>query len=229
MVVAIVSILAALMFPAITTIMERARAADSSNRLRQLASLMALYTQDNNMRLPPAISGSIYWSNPVAVYLGDSHFGVGGNSVFNDPITGKNAINDAGVRRAGLKSPFSCAGAAWKYNAPPLISATFAINAYLYLNANGYSYDWSSQPRLLQANKPASTVLFTHGHVGNFGSWQAAEGIVRNTDFEQTAQIFKSGVPVCWLDGHITFEKKEEMFSSEHRPGGTDDYWSLVK
>lgn len=236
-VIAIIGILAGIMIPVVGRVRASALKSQGTSNLRQLQLALTLYAQDSKNKLPPAMeSGPYYWTKYVASYLGSDALGVGQNNVFRNPQTGANAIADEGVRRIGYDSPFSCPAAVRKYASPALVSPTFAINAYLYLNRTAYpnAYDewaitWTLEPSLGVADRPSRTVLFTHAKISNSGSWYSAAGVVRETEFSTTELVMDAGVFVGWLDGHVSIEKKDTMFASDRRPGGASDIWSLFR
>ena len=74
-VIGIVVLLAALIFPAIRSMEKRGLEAKCASNLRQIGSAWASYVADNGGKLPPAVSGSgpwseDFWTKSLSPYLG---------------------------------------------------------------------------------------------------------------------------------------------------------------
>jgi prepilin-type N-terminal cleavage/methylation domain-containing protein/prepilin-type processing-associated H-X9-DG protein len=71
-VVAIISILAGLIFPAITSMQRAARATQCLSNMRQIGVAMNAYAGDNRMHFPgPGATTQTAWINQIAPYLGE--------------------------------------------------------------------------------------------------------------------------------------------------------------
>jgi prepilin-type N-terminal cleavage/methylation domain-containing protein len=76
-VIAILAILAAVLFPALQGSIHRARVAESTTRMQNLAKAIRLYAADNNMHFPGSGYGaSTRWLHQVVPYLGIEPDGV---------------------------------------------------------------------------------------------------------------------------------------------------------
>jgi prepilin-type N-terminal cleavage/methylation domain-containing protein/prepilin-type processing-associated H-X9-DG protein len=68
-VIAIIAILAAILFPVFAQAREKARQATCLSNLKQLGLAAAMYTQDYDETLHPAISGSLRWPQLLSPYV----------------------------------------------------------------------------------------------------------------------------------------------------------------
>ncbi len=68
-VIAIIALLAAMLLPALSRARENAKSSFCLNNLKQLGSLLHLYTSDNGDRLPPSNNGSQFWSEIISDYF----------------------------------------------------------------------------------------------------------------------------------------------------------------
>lgn len=69
-VIAIIAVLAALAFSQVEKMRERGLQAKCAGNLKNIYAAWGSYTADNNGRLPPAMSGSHYWTRSLGPYLG---------------------------------------------------------------------------------------------------------------------------------------------------------------
>jgi prepilin-type processing-associated H-X9-DG protein/prepilin-type N-terminal cleavage/methylation domain-containing protein len=69
-VIGIIALLAALAFPLVEKMRESGLQAKCAGNLKNIYAAWGSYTADNDGRLPPALSGSDYWTKSLGPYLG---------------------------------------------------------------------------------------------------------------------------------------------------------------
>ncbi|OPZ88072.1 MAG: Type II secretion system protein G precursor [bacterium ADurb.Bin429] len=113
-VIAIIAILASILFPVFAKAREKARQTTCTSQVRQLATAIQMYTQDNGSRYP-----GIKWNTAIETYAGSQKiffcpsdaandknapisYGYSGLLVRTDDSTG---VNNTGVNEAQIKAP----------------------------------------------------------------------------------------------------------------------------
>lgn len=177
-VIAIIGILAALIFPTIGKVRETAQRTVDANNLREILKAATLYAADNNDRLPdPA---AILAQTPAPVSGGAGPFLWAGilaqRGLLTDP-TFYFARNDPqfnGTYPAAIVNPANRAQ----------LDPTFVVNRVL---------SWELVGGLRLGDAPTTPVAFTRGLLAT-GSWDAESGVYRDT-----------GGHVALLGGSIQF------------------------
>jgi prepilin-type N-terminal cleavage/methylation domain-containing protein/prepilin-type processing-associated H-X9-DG protein len=81
-VIAIIAVLVAIAFPLVGNMRERGLQAKCAGNLKNIYAAWGSYTADNSGRLPPALSGSDYWTKSLGPYLGFQNTPNGRNAEF---------------------------------------------------------------------------------------------------------------------------------------------------
>src|SRR5437773_11415136 len=89
LVMAVITILAAILFPVFAQVREKARQAGCMNNLKQIATAMLLYSDDHDLQLPPALARAsgekllfpMTWMGRLQPYVRST-------AVFIDPSSG---------------------------------------------------------------------------------------------------------------------------------------------
>jgi prepilin-type N-terminal cleavage/methylation domain-containing protein/prepilin-type processing-associated H-X9-DG protein len=81
-VIAIMAVLVAIAFPLVGKMRERGLQAKCAGNLKNIYAAWGSYTADNSGRLPPALSGSHYWTRSLGPYLGFENTPDGRNAEF---------------------------------------------------------------------------------------------------------------------------------------------------
>lgn len=224
-VVAILGILAALLFPSITGSQNRAKSAKDAGNLRAIGSALALYAGENNGQIPVDSSPSQGpWFMALEPYLN----------------TGLTAANMAGTP-ATVKR-----GTVWEYplNLGPyrtLVGWGYGINAY-YLS----TWQFGESPpnhrpiRMAQVAKPSQTV-FAMGSTFLSGSSLYTYPTTKLTppsrqDLGGEPYLDPNkGINVLFLDGSVQYFSRKVDTPFYHKQGGTannpitqgDQLWDL--
>jgi prepilin-type N-terminal cleavage/methylation domain-containing protein len=177
-VIAIVGILAALIFPTLGRVREAAQRTVDANNLREIVKAATLYAADNNDRLPdPAAMAA---QSPPALTGGAGPFLWAGvlaqRGILTDPnfYFAKGDPQFSGTYPAAIISP----------DDRTLLDPSFATNRVL-------SYELVGGLRLTDA--PTTPVAFTRGLLPG-GSWSSANGTYRDT-----------GGHIAFLGGSVQF------------------------
>jgi len=180
-VVAIIGILAAMLFPAFSQARESARRAVCLSNLRQVGMALQMYTMDHNERLPgPGASGR-EWpvslqpymkSTQILVCSSDNHSGeptISGEGTF--PLSyGWNSL-DLGDGRYGFRNPN---GSPLSLNSVSMPSETFMVFDYLshnapneaqVLDASHLDTGDASTTRVASRHLEGFSALYGDGHV----------------------------------------------------------------
>ena len=177
-VIAIIGILAALIFPTVGKVRETAQRTVDANNLREIVKAATIYAADNNDRLPdPA---AIAAQTPVPVTGGTGPFLWAGilakRGILTDPnfYFAKNDPQFSGTYPAAIVSPTDHSA----------LDTSFVTNRVL-------SFEFVGGLRMSDA--PSTPVAFTRGLLAD-GTWSAANGVYKDT-----------GGHVAFLGGNIQF------------------------
>lgn len=177
-VIAVIGILAALIFPTVTKVRETAQRTVDANHLREIVKSATIFAADNQDRLPdPALitaaatppvtggTGPFLWAGILAQrgLLTDPSF----YFAKNDPLFN-------GTYPTAIVSPDN----------PHVLDPSFTLNRVL-------SFEFVGGLRLSDA--PHTPVAFTRGLLAD-GNWSAANGVYKDT-----------GGHIAFLDGHVQF------------------------
>ena len=208
--VAVISILTALLFPAVNRARESAQTAKCGENIRRLAAGIHAYAAENDGNLPynyysGSDSPTLWWHTEIAPYLGFSW--------------DRAKISDFSAGRAVLPDIFRCpADPYWKKSWQ--IDPSYGCNHTLTktIPHGGYTAG-TPRTKLASVDKPASMILLADsGHQEEDGdvAWR-----IGKTQASQAPLARHSGFgAVAWLDGHATLETAERLreLHSEARP-----------
>lgn len=185
-VLAIVGVLAAILFPVFNSVREAARIATCSSNLKQIYMGTQLYLRDSNGTYPhPGYGGnSCGWANLIYPYVRST-------AVFECP----NAEN--GEFKTGCP-PDSEDGVKW--------DGSYNYNI-LRVDTRGYI-------RESLVGQPSQVALFTDGTGSIFGAYDTNNGTVNNTSlYDYNVEAMQSlaltdrghneGLNICFADGHV--------------------------
>ncbi len=177
-VIAIIGILAALIFPTVSKVRETAQRTVDANNLREIVKAATIYAADNNDRLPdPA---AILAQNPPPVTGGPGPFLWAGilaqRGILTDPgfYFAKNDPLYNGTLPAAIVSPTNRS----------ILDPTFVAKGDL-------SFEFVGGLRMSDA--PTTPVAFTRGLLGT-GTWDATDAVYKDT-----------GGHIAFLGGNIQF------------------------
>ena len=196
-VIAIIAILAAMLLPALSAARARARTTACVNNMKQLASAISLYVDNNKETFPfhsqagyNGLSGSSYWPGYMAH---QGYFEAG--AIFNCPEKTPSLTVD-------FKNTGNTAA-----NSSSFSKVCYGINYNLaYVKPTGETVNRSA--KLAEISNPASTIEFVDSYRGN----SRADG------FYMTWHIYLEASQGCldarhgncvntgWVDGHVTTE-----------------------
>ncbi len=177
-VIAIIGILAALIFPTIGKVRETAQRTVDANNLREIVKAATIYAADNNDRLPdPAVISA---QSPAPVTGGSGPFLWAGilaqRGILTDPVFyfAKNDPQFNGTYPAAIVSPANHA----------VLDQSFVTNRVL-------SFEFVGGLRL--SDPPSTPVAFTRGLLAT-GNWSADNGVYRD-----------AGGHIAFLGGNVQF------------------------
>lgn len=204
-VIAIISILAAILFPVFARARENARRASCQNNLKQIALGFMMYTQDNDGRYPPYTGGSIMgWVFPY----------VKSNQIFRCPSSKL-------PNTANYNAETSFYGT--EYGTPVGSSGNKAV-----------MYNFGTESILMDSIPEASITCMLAETVRATGSLANLAGAdrFRATDLTNTGL---GGVPVldrhfdgsnfAFMDGHVKWLKKEAVQVPHAQNNAIKFYW----
>ncbi len=183
-VVAIIAILAAILFPVFAKARERARSAACLSNLRQLMMALSMYSSDNDCQLPywqqTGPDGAIIWSQAVLPYVGtiDVYFcpSYGRPQEEGSPLEGSeywgpthNYLYDLLYASYGYNAEYAYGSAARLYERP---SDTLLIVETVFPGYEQFSWGYfaafppsqGGQPYVAGRHFDSANVVFVDGH-----------------------------------------------------------------
>ena len=177
-VIAIIGILAALIFPTIGKVRETAQRTVDANNLREIVKAAAIYAADNNDRLPDPAAILAQTNPPVTGGTGPFLWAgiLAQRGILNDPsfFFAKNDPAFSGVYPAAIVTPADRS----------VLDPGFVTNRVL-----GFEFVGG----LRMSDPPGTPVAFTRGLLAA-GTWSAANGVYKDT-----------GGHIAFLGGNIQF------------------------
>lgn len=175
-VIAIISILAAILIPAIGKVRASANRAKCASNLSQLAKASLLFTSENKSRLPLLAWGdpdagteTEYWFNLIKPHLGDTE-GAGLPLTFRCPSDDK---DDVATDVTG-----------WK--------------AISYIQAPNLG------SKLINVEEPPNTPMFLDAEIVS-SNWLAASNFEQRVRDQESEWRHGNGINVVYWDGHVEF------------------------
>jgi len=220
--IAIIAILAAILFPVFARARENARRSSCMNNLKQFGLAVMQYTQDYDETYPYAndyshggqwATSMIFWSEILKPYHKSNQIFYCPSSPYSPsrnpwPIYGNYAAN----RRILLLSDSG---------KPPLSLAAVAAPAqtYLFFDAGTYSID----PANVTGPKGVASYLPGTAKIANvpFSTWSPAGYSELQDDYENGRHF--GGINVTFADGHVKWLKSDTMYT-EAKKASPDQY-----
>ena len=210
MVVVIIVILAALLFPLVGSLREKARSARCAQNLRQIGTGLNAYIAENSGRLPNG-RAHVSWlkdndNNPLGLSWYDAaaqHMGRGSHSMkFKDPAA--DPLPDVFCCPSGHAEPYH---PEWPY------TGDYAANLLLGNNAS------PANPLRISAVKNPATTPYVQDTVkqNNFGPNIFGSGYSRTADFAFADRHNGKG-NILWVDGHVSSLTHAEYVDMANSP-----------
>jgi prepilin-type N-terminal cleavage/methylation domain-containing protein len=226
-VIAIIAILAAILFPVFGRARENARRSSCQSNLKQIGLGFAQYAQDSDERLPPVIDGAniVTWDSAIEPYLG---FTV---SLSNGSPVVLQCPSDALARRGGNCLPastqsvrsYAMVGQSSAYTGQaggralstiPIPAETLLVtespNIYNRAAVNGNAGVASPASQMIQIGNAASPLPGGGTQITNGNCGGVSYGVTEPTHF--------SGWNYAFDDGHVKWFKPESTINGH---GGT--------
>ena len=177
-VIAIIGILAALIFPTVGKVRETAQRTVDANNLREIVKAATIYAADNNDRLPDPAAIAAQVPQPVT--------GGGGPFLWAGILAQRGLLTDPNFYFAKNDPQFS--------GAYPVAIVTPADRTVLdpsFVNNRALSFEFVGGLRM--SDPPTTPVAFTRGLLAT-GTWSPANGVYKDT-----------GGHIAFLGGNIQF------------------------
>lgn len=231
-VISIVSLLMAILLPALGKARDAARAVECATRLKQLYMINVAYAADYDDHLPPlysATGNNWTWATQIAPrVVTHPKFSVGQFAMLKYNNGNTSAIQITESRRIGYASLLSCPVAVVKYQGPPLITISYGRSYHFYDDAAGNQ--WYNAPRMSLATKPAQTILFADTRIAQSADFQTGYAHIGPGNFDATFGLHNSGtININWADGHVAADIPTRWSQSPYMDGDTEDRWSMIR
>lgn len=184
-VIAIIAILAAILVPAVSSALDRARAINCASNLHQVGIGLLGYTLDNDDKIPVWFEANVQqWAGTIASYMGDDWA-----SAFDADSTPQS------------RQVFFC---------PVAMSDARGAISDMAHGSYGMNAAFASQPTVPRSmaslNSPSSTIAISDGHfIGQF--WQAGVFYVNMGNSAGSAAtpdaVHQEGANFTYADGHV--------------------------
>jgi prepilin-type N-terminal cleavage/methylation domain-containing protein/prepilin-type processing-associated H-X9-DG protein len=214
-VVAVIAIIAALLFPAFSTAREKARQATCASSLRQLGLAYAQYTQDQDERLPGAYNGAY----PAD---GDPPTKLGGWIYYH--WMANTAADKAFDPTLGSLYPYVKSAQVYVCPDDALGSATgdsYALNSCLVDAATAIPY-FRVGKSLAQVDHPSSIMLFSEeGRQYARSPYldSTNDGFLNLTSGDGLSNRHSGGLNVDFVDGHVRWYRVEQIHADGLQSG----------
>ena len=201
-VIGIIVLLAAVLFPVFTRLMERTTAARFCSNLRTVAAAFHAYAADNNETFPAffdeRFGGGIagHWQGRIAPYLGEDS-------------TSEKYSSVAAIRRSVLHDPADTT--VYPGDGP---QRNVAINGTTILDENGNPMDGTyvqgaTARRVATITRPSTLMLVGPGADSQYSTiWGACARFGFDSDFSHS-QRYQEGMYFAFADGHVALKTTE--------------------
>jgi len=219
-VVAIISILAALLFPSVGKMLAKGKTTQSVSNLRQIHSAILGYASDNdgnypysygNGALPPGGTDREFWYNAVKVRLYPHP-----TAANRSALDGANGWGTPNVSRTVLRSPN--VEKAW-----PTSVISYGYNnrfAYSPTNSAKLALVYNSAKTVMLADNLGNTQFLTPEYGSSFGKLNARNGATRDNA--------TNGVAIAvFIDGHTEMLSAAECARLNADRNMTNEFWGI--
>ena len=199
--IGIIAVLAALLFPAAKSFMERGKQASCLSHMRQVASIVFQYSADNNNRVLPAVSGQTDHMNEDTWYEVLDTSGLLPGNPGNPANAG---LSLWGGKTGGIMACPSRDSAPYPYWVGAKHALHFSVNQHpgFFNRVNTTSGRW---PTLAQIAKPSRTFLLAES------SWVIAYPVWENLAYPHPRKVKDlkegDGMNLVFYDGHSEYFK----------------------
>ncbi|BCM88892.1 hypothetical protein IAD21_00734 [Abditibacteriota bacterium] len=230
-VIAIIAILAAILFPVFARTRENARRASCQSNLKQIGLGMLQYAQDYDETYSGSYknspNGRIHWGELIFPYTKSSQIYI---CPSNTSLMTNNGLNNQAT------NPNTYKGVSYSYNCITIPTVIGSPDGW----------DWNGAPLALLPHV-AQTILLTEGNVANGGqdnTWTTQLTDINGSFYGQTwtgtpddtvaagnknmDHRHLDGGNILWYDGHVKWAKNTRMPTATY-PEGSPYYWYLVK
>jgi prepilin-type N-terminal cleavage/methylation domain-containing protein/prepilin-type processing-associated H-X9-DG protein len=209
-VLAIIGLLAAVAYPALSRSLESSRTAKCLGNLKQLGQATLAYSADNNQFLPPTVivlsqGGMKFWYTEIRPYLGAT----------NTHFQSKNL------------EAFYCPCVPHKDGYP---HTQYACNNHVFGNASPKVPDEISRTRLARIPSPSQVVMYTENAVPTSprereGTWQLPADWARNNPDFFLPHRHGNSVNMVFCDGHAKSIPRAEVVANFTNYFGNKNFW----
>jgi len=192
---AIIALIAAMLFPIMGRARELARRAQCANNLRQIGIAMFIYCEDHNDLFPR--EGGPGWYNELAPYL----------DITDDPFY-------ADIYSCPTPSSY------WQISSIDIIDTCFAAEALSRHGVTGLAYNinflLNSTVRLPSVKNPSQTICIFDCKDECVGMWDDWGGVYTPADGDfYVANRHSGGANILWVDGHVSWLLKDVIINTE--------------